>query len=82
MMNVFGRHRLSQREAAEMLGLSSSGMKSRVQRGRERLREMFEHCCEVTQDVRGHVIACEPRSGCGPGSAAATERKLTVTSAP
>jgi RNA polymerase sigma-70 factor (ECF subfamily) len=62
--------RLSQREAAEVLGLSISGMKSRVQRGRERLREMFERCCELTQDVRGHVIACEPRSGCSPSEAA------------
>jgi RNA polymerase sigma-70 factor, ECF subfamily len=57
---------LTQKDAAEMLGISVSGMKSRVQRARERLREMFERCCEVTQDVRGRVIACEPRSGCGP----------------
>jgi RNA polymerase sigma-70 factor, ECF subfamily len=54
---------LSQREAASMLGLSVSGMKSRVQRGRERLRETFERCCELTQDARGRVIGCEPRSG-------------------
>jgi len=53
---------LSQREAAAMLGLSISGMKSRVQRGRERLRDLFERCCELTQDARGRVIACEPRA--------------------
>ena len=53
---------LSQKEAAEMLGLSVSGMKSRVQRGRDRLREMFEQCCELTQDARGRVVGCEPRS--------------------
>jgi RNA polymerase sigma-70 factor (ECF subfamily) len=57
---------LSQKEAADLLGLSFSGMKSRVQRGRERLREMFERCCAVTQDARGQVIACEPRAGCDP----------------
>ena len=55
---------LSQKEAAELLGLSHSGMKSRVQRGRERLRGMFERCCELTLDARGHVIGCDPRSGC------------------
>ena len=61
---------VSQREAAEMLGLSVSGMKSRVQRGRGRLRAMFERCCEVRSlDARGRVVECEPRSGCAPGRA-------------
>ena len=32
---------LSQKDAADMLGISVSGMKSRVQRGRERIRSMF-----------------------------------------
>jgi len=57
---------LTQKEAADMLGVSLSGMKSRVQRGRARLREMFDHCCEMTQDARGRVIACEPRARCSP----------------
>jgi RNA polymerase sigma-70 factor (ECF subfamily) len=53
---------LSQKDAAEMLGLSVSGMKSRVQRGRERIRQMFEECCEMTVDCRGHVTDCVPRA--------------------
>jgi len=52
---------LPQREAAEMLGISLSGMKSRVQRGREKIRHMFEECCQVSVDCRGRVIECEPR---------------------
>lgn len=52
---------LTQKEAAEMLGVSLSGMKSRVQRGRERIRRMFEDCCDVSTDVRGHVVDCTPR---------------------
>lgn len=52
----------TQREAAQMLGISLSGMKSRVQRGRAKLRAMLEACCEVAVDVRGKVIACEPRA--------------------
>jgi RNA polymerase sigma-70 factor (ECF subfamily) len=59
---------MGQREAAEMLGLSVSGMKSRVQRGREQLRRMFECCCDYTRDGRGKVIDCEPRDGCGPSA--------------
>ncbi len=53
---------LTQRDAAEMLGVSLSGMKSRVQRGRERIREMFGQCCELAVDARGRVLECTPRS--------------------
>lgn len=53
---------LTQKEAADMLGVSLSGMKSRVQRGRERIRHMFEECCEVSTDARGHVLECKPRA--------------------
>lgn len=52
---------LTQKEAAEMLGVSLSGLKSRVQRGREKIRNMFEECCQISVDCRGHVIDCEPK---------------------
>jgi len=52
---------LTQKDAAEMLNTSLSGMKSRVQRGREKIRAMFEECCEVSVDVRGRVVDCEAR---------------------
>jgi RNA polymerase sigma-70 factor (ECF subfamily) len=52
---------LTQKDAAGMLGISLSGMKSRVQRGRERIRRMFEECCELSVDCRGHVTQCLPR---------------------
>lgn len=52
---------LSQKEAAQQLGISLSGMKSRVQRGRERLRRALDGCCEIALDARGTVISCEPR---------------------
>ena len=53
---------LSQKDAAARLGVSLSGMKSRVQRGRARLREALAACCEITVDVRGRVIGCELRA--------------------
>jgi RNA polymerase sigma-70 factor, ECF subfamily len=52
---------LTQRAAADALGISLSGMKSRVQRGREKLRELLEACCRIAVDTRGRVIDCEPR---------------------
>jgi RNA polymerase sigma-70 factor (ECF subfamily) len=53
--------RVSQKEAAAMLGISISGMKSRVQRGRIQLRAALEACCNIALDVRGRVVSCEPR---------------------
>lgn len=53
---------LTQKDAAELLGVSLSGMKSRVQRGREKLREMFHEVCQVSLDCRGRVVGCEPRA--------------------
>ncbi|MFO0634577.1 MAG: TauD/TfdA family dioxygenase [Nannocystaceae bacterium] len=53
---------LTQREAAQMLGVSLSGMKSRVQRGRVQLRRALEGCCDIAVDARGRVIAYTPRS--------------------
>ena len=58
---------ITQKEAARMLGISLSGMKSRVQRGRARLRALLEACCEIAVDARGGVVDCTPRPGapCG-----------------
>lgn len=61
---------MTQKQAAEMLGVSLSGMKSRVQRGRVLLRRSLEDCCTIALDVRGRIVGCEPRpdgrvpSGC------------------
>ena len=52
---------MTQRAAANALGISLSGMKSRVQRGREKLRALLEACCRVAVDVRGTVIECVPK---------------------
>jgi RNA polymerase sigma-70 factor, ECF subfamily len=62
-----------QSEAARSLGLSLSGLKSRVQRARRRLREMVLACCHVALDGRGEPMSCEERSRaappCCPGTA-------------
>ena len=49
------------REAADMAGISISGMKSRVQRGRTQLRDMLEDCCAIALDTRGKVTDVVPR---------------------
>lgn len=52
---------LTQAEAAARAGISVSGMKSRVQRGRAQLREMFDECCEVSLDARNGIVDYAPR---------------------
>jgi RNA polymerase sigma-70 factor (ECF subfamily) len=51
----------TQRELAELQGLSLSGAKSRVQRARARLRERLEACCAFLFDARGGIIDFERR---------------------
>ena len=56
---------MTQADAAQQVGVSLSGMKSRVQRGRRRLAELLGQCCALVLDSRGVPMDYEPRSGCG-----------------
>jgi RNA polymerase sigma-70 factor (ECF subfamily) len=63
---------LTQQAAAKQMGISLSGMKSRVQRGRARLKQMLDECCLIELDRRHGVLdyavrdaacdACKPPS--------------------
>jgi len=53
---------LTQQEAAAQLGLSLSGMKSRVQRGRRQLKGMLEACCTIELDRRRGVVDYDVRN--------------------
>lgn len=58
---------LTQEAAAKRLGLSVSGMKSRVQRGRKQLKQMLDECCLIQLDGRRGVAGYEVRdAGCDP----------------
>ena len=52
---------LSQQDVADRLGLSLSGAKSRIQRGRAMLQEVLERCCSFELDGRGRVMGCDPK---------------------
>jgi RNA polymerase sigma-70 factor (ECF subfamily) len=49
-------HGLTQKQLSEKLGLSFSGAKSRVQRGREKLKMLLLECCHFEFDRLGHII--------------------------
>ena len=62
--------KLSQVEAAEIVGLSVPGMKTRVQRARTQVHELLTGCCAVALDDSQHITnvqrtgpcACPPES--------------------
>jgi RNA polymerase sigma-70 factor (ECF subfamily) len=56
---------MSQAGAARREGVTLSGMKSRVQRGRRRLAELLGQCCALTLDGRGVPMDYTPSPGCG-----------------
>jgi len=47
---------LTQQEVADQLNISLSGAKSRIQRGRSKLKEVLYECCSFEQDRRGNLI--------------------------
>lgn len=56
---------LSQQQLAERLGVAPSTVKSRVQRGRARLKRALLACCEFEFDARGAVVDWQQRPGGG-----------------
>jgi RNA polymerase sigma-70 factor (ECF subfamily) len=52
---------LSQQMVADRLGLSLSGAKSRIQRGRGMLKGALDGCCRFEFDGRGNLMDYEPR---------------------
>jgi RNA polymerase sigma-70 factor (ECF subfamily) len=49
--------------AAQAAGISTSGMKSRVQRGRKKLAVLLQDCCAIETTARGGIIDYAPRDG-------------------
>ncbi len=56
---------MAQANAARREGVSLSGMKSRVQRGRKHLGELLGQCCTISLDSRGVPMEYDAPPGCG-----------------
>jgi RNA polymerase sigma-70 factor (ECF subfamily) len=54
---------ITQVELARRLGISVSGAKSRVQRGREQLKQKLIGCCPVKTDQYGNILEIQNRNG-------------------
>jgi RNA polymerase sigma-70 factor (ECF subfamily) len=55
---------LPHKEVARRLGISLCAAKARIRRGKQRIRELMEHCCLMVYDTRGKVIDYDLRSAC------------------
>ena len=53
---------MTQKELSEKIGLSLSGVKSRVQRGRKKLKTILLDCCNLEFDRLGNVIDYQHKS--------------------
>jgi RNA polymerase sigma-70 factor (ECF subfamily) len=53
---------LTRAQAAAQTGLTTSGMKTRVQRARTQLKDLFMRCCHIELDRRGGIIDYQPNN--------------------
>ncbi len=56
---------IKQKDLADKYGIAYPSLRSRVQRGRERLKQLFYNCCHITTDSLGNVVDAQSRSNCG-----------------
>jgi RNA polymerase sigma-70 factor, ECF subfamily len=56
---------IKQKDLAVKYGIAYSSMRSKVQRGRERLKQLFHNCCHISTDVRGNIIDAQGKENCG-----------------
>ena len=55
---------IKQKDLAEKYNLAYPSVRSRVQRGRSRLKKMLLDCCTIELDSRGNVLEAIPQNPC------------------
>lgn len=58
----------SQKEIALMYDINYVTVRSKIQRGRQKIQKMFVQCCAVKQDRRGGIIEVTPNQSCNTSS--------------
>lgn len=67
LMTLSELENVSQKEIAQKLNLNYVTVRSKIQRGRKKLKEMFSDCCQITQGGKGRILDFRPSSDCGSG---------------
>jgi RNA polymerase sigma-70 factor (ECF subfamily) len=55
---------IKQKELAEKYNMPYPSIRSRVQRGRERLKQLFHNCCQIQTDNHGNILEVQGRPDC------------------
>ena len=53
-----------QKEIAAQLNMNYVTVRSKVQRGRKKLKQLFEGCCTVLQGGKGSIMSFESKPDC------------------
>ena len=54
---------IPQKEIAEQLNINYVTVRSKIQRGRKKLKELFEGCCTILQGGKGSILDFESKTG-------------------
>ena len=52
---------IPQKVLAQKFNISLSGMKSRIQHGREKYKKVPEDTCEIEHDIFGNIFSCQAK---------------------
>jgi RNA polymerase sigma-70 factor (ECF subfamily) len=55
---------IKQKDLAEKYNMTYPSMRSRVQRGRERLKQMLTNCCDIEADKHGNILSSTSKNNC------------------
>jgi RNA polymerase sigma-70 factor (ECF subfamily) len=61
-------HGIKQKDLIQKYNLAYPSIRSRVQRGRIRLKEMLMDCCSIELDSRGNVMTVRSKKNCSGGN--------------
>lgn len=66
--------KVPQKDIAERMGVNYVTVRSKVQRGRKKLKEIFSACCTVMQGSSGSILDYSQKNGCGEESPSCATR--------
>jgi RNA polymerase sigma-70 factor, ECF subfamily len=55
---------VKQKDLADQYGMAYPSLRSKVQRGRERLKQLFYNCCHIETNTLGNVIDAQGKTDC------------------
>jgi RNA polymerase sigma-70 factor, ECF subfamily len=64
---------VSQKDLALKYGMPYPSMRSRVQRGRAKLKQLFRNCCHIESDHYGHILDVKQNRGCNGACSSGSE---------